>query len=147
MNERRWRQRQHVLAACFAVLRIAGLLSDWLAGSGSGSGSPVLPRHPPSSPLHPPQGREAQPSKRYLTLIREGAADYGLSADYRGWLEGLQHYEATTPGQKLGVWIFRLVAFVGIFPVFAGGCRCVHGVCYVLWAGVQPRCRAQLRSI
>jgi hypothetical protein len=77
---------------------------------------------PPPSPIHPPQGRDAQPSKRYLTLIREGAADYGLSEDYRAWLEGLQHYEATSPGQKLGVWIFRLVAFVGIFPVFAGGC-------------------------
>lgn len=65
-----------------------------------------------------PQGRPAQPSLRYLTLIREGAADHGLSEEYRAWLDSLVHYRATAPGQRAGAWLFSALAFATIFPVW-----------------------------
>ena len=37
------------------------------------------------------QGRSALPSRRYLQLIREGAADHGLDPEYQTWLAGLKH--------------------------------------------------------
>lgn len=41
----------------------------------------------------PSQGRAAQPSLRYLTLIREGAEQHGLVPEYRAWLDQLEHYQ------------------------------------------------------
>jgi hypothetical protein len=66
------------------------------------------------------QGRHALPSLRYMKLIREGAADFGLAPDYQAWLAGLQHYVAERPGQKLGALLFKAFAFLFIFPVWAG---------------------------
>lgn len=53
-------------------------------------------------PGHRPQGQEALPSLRYLTLIRDGAADYGLDPAYQAWLAGLRHYQAESTGQQVG---------------------------------------------
>ncbi|KAL4434298.1 hypothetical protein ABPG75_000739 [Micractinium tetrahymenae] len=64
------------------------------------------------------QGQEALPSRRYLTLIREGAADYGLHPEYQAWLAGLRHYQAETAGQKVGGVLFKLIALAAIFPVW-----------------------------
>ena len=70
-------------------------------------GMPLPPACSPArrspTPCPAAQGRDALPSLRYLTLIREGAADYGLTPEYREWLEGLQHYAAQRPGQKVRV--------------------------------------------
>jgi hypothetical protein len=37
--------------------------------------------------------RRALPSRRYLTLLREGAREHGLSPEYRAWLEALACYD------------------------------------------------------
>lgn len=66
------------------------------------------------------QGRHALPSLRYLTLIRDGAKDYGLTPEYQAWLATLRHYTAERPGQKLGGVVFRALALTFIFPVWAG---------------------------
>ena len=75
---------------------------------------------PPSPSTASLQGRQAQPSLRYLTLIRDGAVEHGLTPEYRRWLGTLQHYEATTVGQRAGRLMFTGLAFVLIFPVWAG---------------------------
>ncbi|KAL4423211.1 hypothetical protein ABPG77_000003 [Micractinium sp. CCAP 211/92] len=64
------------------------------------------------------QGQEPLPSLRYLTLIREGAADYGLDPQYQAWLQGLRHYQAETAGQQVGRILFKLIAFTALFPVW-----------------------------
>lgn len=64
------------------------------------------------------QGQEALPSLRYLTLIRDGAADYGLDPAYQAWLAGLRHYQAESTGQQVGGLLFKLIAFAAIFPVW-----------------------------
>ena len=70
------------------------------------------------------QGRPALPSLRYMTLIRDGAKDYGLAPDYQAWLATLPHYRATAPGQKVGRVLFQAIAFTFIFPVWAGALPC-----------------------
>lgn len=52
------------------------------------------------SPHQPPQGRKLLPSKRYLTIIRTGAAERGLHAEYLAYLDSLQHYQARTLGRR-----------------------------------------------
>lgn len=42
------------------------------------------------------------PSRRYLSLLREGAADYGLPQSYRQRLEALPHFEAPVLPRVLG---------------------------------------------
>lgn len=84
----------------------------------------VWPHHPRRR-CAPPQGRQAQPSLRYLTLIREGAEEHGLSPEYRAWLASLEHYQAVRLGQRCGAWLFGGVAFVSIFPVW-GALRLVR---------------------
>jgi hypothetical protein len=61
-----------------------------------------------------------------MTLIREGAKEYGLSAEYQQYLASLPHYEATSVGQKLGSLIFKFIAFTFIFPVWAGASPAPH---------------------
>ena len=90
-------------------------------------------RAPGSLARSPAQGRPAQPSLRYLTLIREGAANYGLQPGYRAFLDTLQPYRAHTPGQRAGAYLFGAVAAVAIFPVWAGApalrCRAAVPLC------------------
>ncbi|KAL6769560.1 hypothetical protein ACKKBG_A31475 [Auxenochlorella protothecoides x Auxenochlorella symbiontica] len=62
-------------------------------------------------------GRKLLPSKRYLTIIRTGAAERGLHAEYLAYLDSLQHYQARTLGQKVMGTLFLgiLFSFFGLF--------------------------------
>ncbi|CCX06317.1 Similar to Gamma-glutamylcyclotransferase; acc. no. Q9D7X8 [Pyronema omphalodes CBS 100304] len=66
------------------------------------------------APLARERHSGAQPSKRYLDLIRTGARQHSLPEDYREWLEGLQDYKRTTMGQKIGgaLWAASWLPFV-----------------------------------
>jgi hypothetical protein len=57
-------------------------------------------------PVHRPQPDYAQPSARYLKLLRDGAAEHELPADYQAYLASLQPYTITTRRQKLGQALF-----------------------------------------
>jgi hypothetical protein len=89
----------------------------------------VVPTNPTSQPikahtlLSPPgKGRggrsdnmEAEPSARYLKLIKDGADEHKIPADYRKYLEQIQPYTRTTIGQQIG-----RVLFVAVwFPAFS----------------------------
>ena len=66
----------------------------------------------------PPQGNVALPSLRYLTLIREGAAEYGLDPDYLLYLGALRHYEAKGLRKRFAGLVMAAVAFGLLLPVF-----------------------------
>lgn len=51
----------------------------------------------------------AQPSLRYLTLLRTGAVEHDLPQYYRDHLNSLQHYEITSTRQKLGRFLFSIM--------------------------------------
>jgi len=53
-------------------------------------------------PVRRPDPDYAQPSARYLGLIRSGAEEHGLPAAYREWLGSLGTYEATRWPQAVG---------------------------------------------
>ncbi|KAL2017747.1 hypothetical protein VTK56DRAFT_1717 [Thermocarpiscus australiensis] len=57
-------------------------------------------------PVRRPSPDYAQPSARYLKLLRDGAREHELPADYRAYLEALQSYTITTTRQKLGQVLF-----------------------------------------
>ncbi|MCJ1401336.1 hypothetical protein MMC11_004548 [Xylographa trunciseda] len=91
--------------------------------------APSLP--PPSSPtsaggLPRPSPPLAQPSARYLALLRAGAAEHGLPRDYAAYLAALRPYTATTPRQRLGGFVFLAVwgpvvlFLLGLAGVYAG---------------------------
>jgi hypothetical protein len=64
---------------------------------------------PPSVVRHSPTGKAAQPSLRYLTLCRNGAAEHDLPPEWQAYLGNLQHYEITTVSQKIGRTIFMVM--------------------------------------
>lgn len=74
--------------------------------------TPNLPRWltPLLHPVQRPSPAYAQPSARYLKLLRDGAREHELPADYQAYLGALQPYTITTTRQKwgqvlfLGVW-------------------------------------------
>ncbi|KAG7292734.1 hypothetical protein NEMBOFW57_002774 [Staphylotrichum longicolle] len=57
-------------------------------------------------PVRRPQPDYAQPSARYLKLLRDGAREHELPAAYQSYLAALQPYTVTTRGQKLGQVLF-----------------------------------------
>ncbi|GAP83392.1 putative gliotoxin biosynthesis protein [Rosellinia necatrix] len=59
-------------------------------------------------PVHRPGDAEA--SARYLKLIRDGAREHGLPADYRAYLGSFAAYAATTARQRAGRALFLLCA-------------------------------------
>ena len=77
------------------------------------------PKEPPLSKL-PPWARQlllpvrrpdpdyAQPSLRYLQLIRDGAREHELPADYRAYLDRLQPYTITSTRQQIGKLLFTV---------------------------------------
>ncbi|MCJ1319397.1 hypothetical protein MMC15_004733 [Xylographa vitiligo] len=75
------------------------LFAPPLAPSPRNSGS-GLPR--PAPPL-------AQPSPRYLALIRAGAAEHALPPDYAAYLARLRPYTPTSPRQRLGGFVFLAI--------------------------------------
>ena len=76
----------------------------------------------PDSALHrngPHRPRNwAQPSPRYLGLLKTGAAEHGLPKTYRTWLAGLQPYVATSARQEVGKWLMVATWFPLILTLF-----------------------------
>ena len=48
------------------------------------------------------QAVPALPSKRYLKILQKGAKRSNLAAEYQIYLQALQHYQASTIGQRIG---------------------------------------------
>lgn len=65
-----------------------------------------------------PDPNYAQPSKRYLKLITDGADEHHLPAEYKAFLHQIRPYVATTKSQRIGGIVF-LAAWFPIFgPLF-----------------------------
>ncbi|KAL7783583.1 hypothetical protein V8C37DRAFT_397077 [Trichoderma ceciliae] len=58
---------------------------------------------------HRPNPDYAQPSARYLMLLKDGAREHELPQAYQDYLASLQPYTATTTPQKIGQILFLLV--------------------------------------
>ncbi|TLS24838.1 hypothetical protein PpBr36_09095 [Pyricularia pennisetigena] len=74
----------------------------------------------------------AQPSLRYLNLLREGAREHDLPADYQAWLVELHHYAITTTRQKMGRWVLKLALYPVLMMTF------VLGRLFSNERGIQP---------
>ncbi|KAH8201160.1 hypothetical protein TruAng_004710 [Truncatella angustata] len=78
--------------------------------------APRLPEEPPTEhwwqrfllPVRRAEADYAQPSLRYLGLLREGAAEHFLPLEYQEYLQRLEHYRVTTRRQELGKFLFML---------------------------------------
>ncbi|KAL1839277.1 hypothetical protein VTJ49DRAFT_1677 [Mycothermus thermophilus] len=100
--------------------------------------APRLPAEPPQTipplpgflrrlllPTRRPEATHAQPSLRYLNLLRAGAREHDLPPDYQAYLGQLRPYRATTRGQRLGqvvflgFWLPPLVAVMMSSRIFA----------------------------
>ncbi|KAI4168238.1 MAG: hypothetical protein LQ343_006566 [Gyalolechia ehrenbergii] len=106
--------------------------------------SPTIPSHPTTqpfkahtlySPLSPPDGSNspkrnnggrfqrpdpnyAQPSRRYLDLLRTGAEEHGIPREYREYLDLLQPYTITTRGQRMGRFVLEMTWWPILSAVF-----------------------------
>ncbi|KAL8415153.1 hypothetical protein RB594_006113 [Gaeumannomyces avenae] len=60
------------------------------------------------APNRRPDPERAQPSARYLALIRDGAREHDLPADYVAWLDSLACYTATSPRQTAAQLLVQL---------------------------------------
>lgn len=60
-------------------------------------------------PVRRPEDDYAQPSPRYLKLIRDGAREHELPDDFQRYLAELKPYTATRPMQKLGMWLLVIL--------------------------------------
>lgn len=83
------------------------------------------PITPPGTPIPPNGGRfsrpdpnYAQPSARYLKLLRDGAEEHGLPSEYRAYLDELQPYTVTTQQQALGRFVFMMTWYPIVMAVF-----------------------------
>ncbi|KAI1156165.1 hypothetical protein F4825DRAFT_346869 [Nemania diffusa] len=61
-------------------------------------------------PVHRPRKDYAQPSPRYLKLLRDGAREHALPDDYQAYLAAHGAYTPTTPRQQIGRVLFVLAA-------------------------------------
>ena len=77
------------------------------------------PASPPAKPGEPlPQARDgrsqrrdpsyAQPSARYLNLLKDGANEHSLPLEYKDYLHQIRPYTITTTGQELGQFVFLM---------------------------------------
>ena len=82
------------------------------------------------------QAKAGLPSVRYLSLLRQGAKQHGLQADYCEHLGNLQTYEADTWGKQMGAKVMRtcfaplldmMVRDIG--PAVRSHQRLFHAVC------------------
>ncbi|KAK3393450.1 hypothetical protein B0H63DRAFT_458248 [Podospora didyma] len=73
-------------------------------------------------PVRRPDPDYAQPSERYLNLIRDGAKEHDLPAAYQRYLALLQPYTATTWRQRVGSVLFLLV-WAPLILLFVFGSR------------------------
>lgn len=63
----------------------------------------------------------AQPSERYLNLLRTGAAEHELPGDYQRYLAALQSYTIRSTRQKVGKWLMILAWGPGVVLIMALG--------------------------
>ncbi|KAL8753377.1 MAG: hypothetical protein Q9184_005440 [Pyrenodesmia sp. 2 TL-2023] len=84
---------------------------------------PLLP--PGSAPpkdggahYHRPDPGYAQPSQRYIDLIRTGAEEHDIPQEYRDYLDSLKPYTITTQGQRMGRFVFSMTWLRIIRAVF-----------------------------
>lgn len=68
-----------------------------------------------------PDPNYAQPSRRYLKLLSDGADEHELPAEYKAYLHQLRPYLATTKSQKIGCAVFMAIWF----PIFGSLFRLV----------------------
>ncbi|KAL2136996.1 hypothetical protein VTI74DRAFT_10472 [Chaetomium olivicolor] len=73
------------------------------------------------TPVRRPDHSYAQPSARYLKLLRDGAREHELPAEYQAYLASLQPYTITTRRQKLGQILFLGFWFPIVILVVMGG--------------------------
>lgn len=73
---------------------------------------------PRDDPFMRPDPNYAQPSLRYLTLLRTGAAQRNLPLDYRAYLDSLHEYHITTWRQQVGRAIY-LITFLPLLLFLA----------------------------
>ena len=64
------------------------------------------------------RGFYALPSKRYIELLRTGAAEHNLDPEYQKYLNEMVYYEPKGVGGKLGSMVMGAVAFGLLFPAF-----------------------------
>ncbi|KAI0125867.1 hypothetical protein BJ170DRAFT_451390 [Xylariales sp. AK1849] len=92
--------------------------------------APRLPVDPPTdkwwqkllTPVRRPEADYAQPSLRYLRLIKDGAAEHYLPQEYQNYLERLESYTITQKRQEVGKWLFMLL-WAPMFTFFIGSSR------------------------
>ncbi|MCJ1384092.1 hypothetical protein MMC17_007208 [Xylographa soralifera] len=88
--------------------------------------APPLPPSSTNGGLPRPTPSRAQPSPRYLALIRAGAAEHGLPPDYAAYLAALRPYVVTSQKQRLGrfvflaVWLPLVMWLLGLASVYGG---------------------------
>ncbi|KAI0016499.1 hypothetical protein F4780DRAFT_678918 [Xylariomycetidae sp. FL0641] len=92
-------------------------------------------------PPRRPDPGYAQASARYLGLLRAGAAEHGLPADYRRYLEALPAYTVTARRQRVGRFLYAAVAFP-VFGLLVAGARALADD-----AGNVPRWLALLMAL
>lgn len=63
----------------------------------------------------------AEPSPRYLNLIRTGASEHTLPVPYQAYLSSLPAYTPTSARQRIGKFVFAALAIPLLLPVFALG--------------------------
>jgi hypothetical protein len=75
--------------------------------------SPPTPHPKPDKPKHVHNGRSqrpdpsyAQPSARYLKLLRDGADEHALPAEYKDYVKDIRPYTMTSQAQRLGQFVF-----------------------------------------
>lgn len=74
-------------------------------------------RMPEARTRHSPDGTASQPSLRYLTLLRDGAAEHNLPQDWQAYLGALQHFQITTMSQKVGRAALIILALPLVVPL------------------------------
>ena len=67
---------------------------------------PGISHLPWSKPIFRPSPTYAQPSLRYLTLIRTGAREHDMPAEYIAYIDSLHNYTITSTRQKVGAAMF-----------------------------------------
>ncbi|KAI5857884.1 hypothetical protein BZA05DRAFT_385155 [Tricharina praecox] len=88
-------------------------------------GGEKLAVHTLLAPQEEERSSHAQPSRRYLDLIRAGAKEHGLPKEYREWLAELKEYRRTTWRQSVGavvwaiMWMPLMVLVMSMTKVFA----------------------------
>ncbi|KAI1436689.1 hypothetical protein GGR50DRAFT_649070 [Xylaria sp. CBS 124048] len=71
-------------------------------------------------PARRPNPDYAQASLRYLNLIRDGAREHDLPADYRTYLARLRTYAVTSTRQRIGRVLFSLVVLPWVVIMLTG---------------------------